>query len=367
MVHIRESFSYSFFVSLQKKILFFLAIIVALLVCITLSVNLLIRSSAVQEKVHQQAEKMLGMPITMGELSFNPFTGFHLSHVSVTNSSQRSVEVTSLDFMPTWKSLLSRYWGSFEKWSGTLRARAVTLNHNFSFEHLKAHLQKGAASFFIDPFSSQIADGKLIGSFSVEEGNGYSPYQLNAQFSEISLKELIKGIPSIEGKVQGTVLMKGILEEPHKKEGEGVLKVTGMKFKPGGSLAQIGQLLGIQEFQLLKFDEAIASYGINPRELVIKSFKLRSSNLMIRGHGAISYEGTLHISALLLISATLQSRLQGLLPVSLLVPSGEVGFVALPFEITGSLDHPHSTLLENVPLPTINSNVQGVIRQLLKF
>lgn len=350
-----------------KKFLYFFAIVVLVLVGITVSVNLVIQSDRIQEKLHQEVEKMVGFPITMGKLSFNPFTGFHLSNIEATDSSRRSIEVISLNFMPTWKLLLSGHWSHLTKWGGTLCARKIVLNHNFSLEHVKAHLKKRVGNFSVDPFSSTVADGKLTGSFLLEEETTSSPYQLNINFADISLKELVKGVPSIEGKVQGTFFMKGVLEDPNKKEGEGMIEVVGMQFKPGGPLAQIGQLLGIEELKLLKFNEATASYAATPRELVIKSFKLRSSNLMIRGHGSLSFEGGLHISALLLLNAKLQSRLQGLLPVALLVPSGEVGFVALPFEITGSLDHPHSTLLEQLPLPSINSNVQGVIRQILKF
>ena len=402
--------------SVPKKILYFFVVVAVALVGATLSINLIIQSASVQEELHQQAEKILGLPITMGKLSFNPFTGFHLSNVAITNASGCSVEIVPLDFMPTWKLLLSRHWSHLEKWGGILRAGKVTLNHSFFLEHLKAHFKKRATNLLIDPFSSQVADGKLTGSFLLQqENNGLlvesaagdekqgvvgaqqrsvyentraastdttqlvapavglckksnlSPYQLNIHFSDISLKELMKGTQSVEGKMQGTFFMKGILEDDSKKEGEGMLEVLGMKFKPGGPLAQIGQLLGIQELQLLQFSEAVATYAITPRDLIIKSFKLRSNNLIVRGHGTISFEGKLHLSALLLMNVTLQSRLQGLLPVAMLVPSGELGYVALPFEITGSLDHPHSTLLEHVPLPAINSNVQGVIRQLLKF
>ncbi len=351
----------------SKKILLFLTIVLIVLTGITISINFIIQSAAVQERFHQQAEKALGMPITMGRISFNPLTGFHLTQIAITDSSHRLLEVTSLDFMPTWKLLFSRYWGSLEKWGGTLRAQKVTLNHGFSLDHLKAHLKKRATNFLIDPFSSQIADGKLTGSFLLDEEKGSSPYQLNIHFSEISLKELMKGVQSLEGKLQGTFYMKGILEDPEKKEGEGMLEIIGMQFKPGGPLAQIGQLLGIQELQFLKFNEAVATYSITPRQLIVKSFKLQSNNLIIRGPGSISFDGTLRLSALLLINAKLQSRLQGLLPVALLVPSDQVGYVALPFEITGSLDHPHSTLLEHLPLPAINNNVQGVIRQIFKF
>ena len=356
---------------LPKKILIIFAIALVTLTAVTLSINLIIQSATVQEQFHQTAQKIVGVPITMGKLSFNPFTGFHLSHVAITDASYRSVEASAIDFMPTWRLLLPQFWGkslnNIEKWGGALRARNVTLNQNFSLEHLKAHLKKRATSFLIDPFSSQVADGKLTGSFLLQEENGHSPYQVNIHFSGISLKELIKGVQSVEGKVQGTFFMKGVLEDLEKKEGEGMLEVVGMQFKPGGPLAQIGQLLGIQELQLLKFDEAVATYAVTSHQLVLKSLKLHSNNLIIRGHGSISYEGTLHLSALLLLNAKLQSRLQGLLPVALLVPSGEAGYVALPFEITGPLDHPHSTLLEHVALPAINGNVQGLIQQIFKF
>lgn len=352
---------------MPKKFLIFLAIFFLALVGVTTLFNLIIRSDGVQGRLQQQAEKIVGLPITMGKLTFNPFTGFHLSNVAITDSSQRSLEVISLDFMPTWKLFLTRHWARLEKWGGVLRARKVTLNNSFSFEYLKAHVKKRATHFLIDPFSSQIAGGKLTGNFLLEEEGLHSPYQLNIDFSGISLKELMKGVSSLEGKVQGTFFMKGTLEEPEKKEGEGTIEVIGMQFKPGGPLAQIGQLLGIEEFQCLKFNKAVSNYTVTTRELIVTSFKLNSTNLMIRGHGTISYEGSIRLNALLLINAKLQSRLQGLLPVAMLVPSGEVGFVALPFEITGSLDHPHSTLLEHVPLPAINSNVQGLIKQIFKF
>jgi len=356
-------------VTIPKKFLIFLVIVIVTLTGITISLNFIIRSDGVQEKLQQQVQKILGVPVKIEKISFNPFTGFHLSRITITTAANSSVDASSINFMPSWKSLLSSFWEAshMKKWGGMLRVSKVTLNNNFSIRHLKAHLRKKSDSFVVDPFSSEVAGGQLNGSFLMQQENNLSPYQLNLSFSKVALKELLKGMESIEGTLQGTFFMKGILEDSNKKEGEGALAANGMQFKPGGALAQIGKLLGIEELQLLKFDEAVATYAVTPRDLVIKSFKLHSNNLMIRGHGAISFEGMIHINALLLVNAKLQSRLQGLLPVSLLVPSGEVGFVAIPFEINGSLDHPHSTLLEHVPLPAINSNVQGVIRQLLKF
>jgi hypothetical protein len=345
-------------------------IVILVLTAITVSVNLIIRSPRVQELCHQKAEQILGVPVTMGKLSFNLFTGFHLSSITITDSSHHSVQASLLDFMPTWKSLMPAHWRRFDKWTGTLNIARVSFNQGLSLQHFKARIRKRSDSFLIDPFSSRIAngsDGKLTGSFLLQEENAHSPYQLNVAFSEISLKELIKGVPAIEGKVQGTFFMKGMLEDSEKKEGEGTLEIVGMQFKGTGPLAQIGQLLGIQELQLLQFNKAIAKYTVTPHQLVVKSCQLDSNNFMIHGHGVISYDGRLHLSALLLLNGKLQSRLQGLIPAASLVPSDIVGFVALPFEITGSLDHPQNNLLQNVALPAINTPVQGLIQQIFKF
>jgi hypothetical protein len=350
-----------------KKIILSLTIALVVLALMTLSIDLALQSGRVHEQFHRQAEKIVGVPLKMGRLSFYPLAQLHLSDLTMTDASHGSLQAFSVDLMPEWSSLFSRCWGNTEELGCVLRIRQLTWNQKFSLQNIKACISKRATGFSIDPFLSRVANGEVAGSFVLQEEQRLSPYQLNISFSGVSLKELMKGVPSLEGKVKGTFSMRGSLNDLEKKEGEGFLKVDGMKFKPGGPLSQIGQLLGIQELQLLKFYEAVAAYSVTPHQLLLKSLRLRSDNLMIRAHGTISYEGILHLNALLLLNQKLQSRLQGLLPATLLVPSDELGFVALPFEISGSLDHPYSNLLEHVPLPALNSNVQGLLQQIFKF
>ncbi|HLB32998.1 MAG TPA: AsmA-like C-terminal region-containing protein [Chthoniobacterales bacterium] len=263
----------------------------------------------------------------------------------------------------------SQFGKQSNEWSGGLRIGKIMLNKQFFLKHIKASVSSTKEGFSIDPLTAKVAKGKLQGALLIQREEGGSAYQLTTQFTEVSLKELMVngGINALAGTVQGKCTLSGILGNSEKIQGFGTLEVMNMQLKPDNFLAQLGQLLRIEELQILKLHEATADYTIIPHRAIVKSLKLSSENLRIRANGFLFFDGALDLNARLLINAKLQGRLQGFLPEGLL-PSAEIGYAEIPFKIRGTVDHPQSDLLSKISLPVINNkNVKGLIQGLLNF
>ena len=408
---------------LSKFFATFLAILLAILLLGTLVINGILLFSSLHENVQKRIEESLSMPVTMGRIYFIPWTGFHLGQLIITDVAHgRSVEAFSISFVPEYRSLMQRastaplsminrllsklayadevqgvdgaqklsvqklldasstgatkqfaaeveFGKQSNEWSGGLRIGKIMLNKQFFLKHIKASVSSTKEGFSIDPLTAKVAKGKLQGALLIQREEGGSAYQLTTQFTEVSLKELMVngGINALAGTVQGKCTLSGILGNSEKIQGFGTLEVMNMQLKPDNFLAQLGQLLRIEELQILKLHEATADYTIIPHRAIVKSLKLSSENLRIRANGFLFFDGALDLNARLLINAKLQGRLQGFLPEGLL-PSAEIGYAEIPFKIRGTVDHPQSDLLSKISLPVINNkNVKGLIQGLLNF
>lgn len=343
----------------------FLLFLILLLVLVTCGINLYLQSSGIKEQLTAQIQVKSGMQCQLGSVVFLPWKGLSLEKVILEDlKSKRSMEASSFSIgMPT----LLRFLRNSTDWNGTIHISDVRINNRLLFSNISGALMRKGTAFNITPFSARLLKGKLTGSFlipNLEEG----AYQLNAQFSGIPLKECLAGT-TLENKiksgtVQGTIALSEVPGNPSLQKGSGTLEFVSTQIESAGFLGGWSSLLPLEEFQVLKLEEAKATYKITPTHVLIESLKLRSQNLILTASGALAFDGLWNLDARLLLNPALQQRLQMIASSLSLVPA-ESGYQAIPFSISGSTTHVQSDLLNKIMVQQATKEVEGVLQNVI--
>jgi hypothetical protein len=238
------------------------------------------------------------------------------------------------------------------------------MNNRVLVENIAATLVRKGTAFNITPFSARLLKGKLQGSLLVPNIKT-GAYQLNAQFSEIPLKECLAGTGFEKrinaGALQGRVFYSGTPGDSRSQGGSGTLEIVATEIQAVGMMGGVGAFLPLEELQVLKLQEAKADFKITPEQVLINSLKLHSQNLILTGSGELSYQGIWNLNAQLLLNASLQKQLQSLVPVTL-EPSSEPGYQQIAFKANGSTTNLQSDLLNKLMMKQVTKEMNGVIQ-----
>lgn len=343
------------------KILFRAAIVfIIAMALLTLGINFAISVYGVKDRIRMQAEQALGMPIQLGTVYFNPFTGLQI--LKLTLSSQKTTIEASSASLNAFTILRQLYTG--KECHGHLRIKKLVVNHLFIFRHVKAETTANKKSFSIDQFTAKIAEGKIEGRVLMAWSDAL-PYQLSAQFSGVSLRELLEKTPLqqsiISGVAQGKINLTGMINNCDAIQGNGTLEILQAQIKPADFLSQFGQLLQIEELKMLTLSEAKTNYKIASDRITIDATRLKSKNLILTARGDCFFNKNLNLDAQLHLNENLQNRLRGILTTQLL-PSTESGYLQIPFSINGSIEHPQTDLLNKMGVQQLQNTVNELIR-----
>ncbi len=341
-----------------KTILFVLLFFVFLI----LGVNIYLRSSGLKEKIRSEAQLASGMAVQVENISFMPWSGLSLEKIMIENPSNRKAFTISSISIPILTIVrLARNSGD---WSGQITLKKVAMNNRVLVENIAATLVRKGTAFNITPFSARLLKGKLQGSLLVPNIKT-GAYQLNAQFSEIPLKECLAGTGFEKrinaGALQGRVFYSGTPGDSRSQGGSGTLEIVATEIQAVGMMGGVGAFLPLEELQVLKLQEAKADFKITPEQVLINSLKLHSQNLILTGSGELSYQGIWNLNAQLLLNASLQKQLQSLVPVTL-EPSSEPGYQQIAFKANGSTTNLQSDLLNKLMMKQVTKEMNGVIQ-----
>lgn len=352
-----------FFSKTISRIILFL-IIAAFL--ITVGINLVIYFSGARERLTQQAELLLGRPVSIGRIYFNPFTGLYIQNISCP-AQKLFIQLSSISLrlFPLFKTITSR-----QDWHDQIKIKKISINHHLILSHFKAEVNRTKESYSVPNFTSKVADGKLQGALIFPPSQSSEPtYYFSAKFTNVSLKEFFKKNDFqkniISGSAQGDISFTGIMNKPETIQGAGMLNILQGQFKPADFLYQVGQLLQIEELQILKLSEAKVNYSIANSHLLINSARMTSDNLMLTANGTCSFNGSLNLNAALLLNEKLQGRLERIVPNQLL-SLVDNGYIKIPFNIYGSTDHPQTDLLSKIGAQQLQNSLGSLIKGFLR-
>jgi hypothetical protein len=213
-----------------------------------------------------------------------------------------------------------------------------------------------------------LAGGKLIGKYRVESAEQPS-FVLGLQLAGVLLRKLVEEAQlepgKTEGVLQGSVSLGGDPRNSDSITGEGHFELVSAKLKPVDFLIKLGELLEIDELQLLKLSEARVDMTIRDERVQVDDIILRSDNLILRGNGPVRFNGKMNLDARLLFNLKLQNQLKGVLGKNL-ADSEDPNYRQIPFTVTGKIDNPKTDLLDKLVGVKVGQDVGGVLINILR-
>ena len=159
-----------------------------------------------------------------------------------------------------------------------------------------------------------LAGGKLIGKYRVES-NEQPSFVLALQLTGVLLRKLAEDAQlepgKTEGVLQGSVNLGGDPRNSDSITGTGHFELVSAKLKPVDFLIKLGELLQIDELQLLKLSDARVDVTIRDERVQVDDIILKSDNLILRGKGPVRFNGRMNLDARLLVQSQASAPTQG--------------------------------------------------------
>lgn len=213
-----------------------------------------------------------------------------------------------------------------------------------------------------------LAGGNLSASYRLDIGKEPS-YALAASLEGVLLKKLVEDAHvepgKTDGQLRGTLNLSGDPRHSDSLEGKGHFELVSARLRPMEFLVKLGELLQIDELQLLKLHEARVDLTIEDERVKIDDLILKSENLIITGTGPIKFNGKLDLDARLLVNAKLQKQLKGLLGNNF-VESEIPEYRQVTFDVTGRVDNPQTNLLDKITGVKMGGGVQGILKNIFQ-
>ena len=213
-----------------------------------------------------------------------------------------------------------------------------------------------------------LAGGKLTGKYRVES-NEQPSFALGLQLDGVLLRKLAEEAQvepgKTEGTLQGSVSLGGDPRNSNSIAGEGHFELISAKLRPVEFLVKLGELLQIDELQLLKLSDARVDLTVRDERVQVEDITLRSDNLILRGQGPVRFNGKMNLDARLLFNLKLQNQLKGVLAKNL-VESEDPEYRQIPFTVTGRIDNPKTDLLDKMVGVKVGQDVGGMLMNILR-
>jgi hypothetical protein len=213
-----------------------------------------------------------------------------------------------------------------------------------------------------------LAGGKLTGKYYVET-NEQPAFVLALQLSGVLLRKLAEDAQieqgKTEGSLQGSLDLGGDPRDSASLTGAGHFELVSATLKPVEFLVKLGELLQIDELQLLKLSDARIDATIRDERVQVDDIILKSDNLILRGSGPVRFNGRMNLEASLLVNRKLQEQLKGVLSKNF-VDSDDPEYRQLPFTVTGRIDNPKTDLLDKLIGTKVGQDVGGMLMNILR-
>lgn len=213
-----------------------------------------------------------------------------------------------------------------------------------------------------------LAGGKLTGKYRVES-NEQPAFVLGLQLADVLLRKLAEEAQlepgKTEGVLQGSLNLGGDPRDSGSIAGEGHFEMVSATLKPVDFLIKLGELLKIDELQLLKLSDARMDVTISDERVQVNDIILKSDNLILRGKGPVRFNGKMNLDARLLVNLKLQQQLKGVIGKNL-VDSEDPDYRQIPFTVTGRIDNPKTDLLDKLIGAKVGQDVGGMLINILR-
>ncbi|MFZ4776622.1 MAG: AsmA-like C-terminal region-containing protein [Terrimicrobiaceae bacterium] len=250
--------------------------------------------------------------------------------------------------------------------TGTFRIAESGVGAFVHPRNVKGTFSWKAGHLVIPDLVADWAGGKLTGVIEVEKGKEFS---VLAGADGVLIKQLaadagINGEGS-RGRLLANGVLRGSAGKPETFEGNVEIALQGARFQPLDIIRQIGELMSIQELQMLELKTAEARLKIRDRKVHAETVVLESENLVLDAKGPVGFDGKMKLQARLLLNERLRKDLSGLLGNNF-KESERPGYEQMPFSITGTISRPKTDLLDKLTGFRIGQDLGGLLKNLFK-
>lgn len=254
-------------------------------------------------------------------------------------------------------------------WTGLLQMSGVAIGTGLFLHDLRAPitLSPNATTLSLDDLTAVMGGGKLEGTFSINLPPSEPGYKATLSLSGATLNHFLDdasfGSSSAQGNITGNLQLSGIAGSGSSMEGNGLLECRDAVIQPADFLRQIGQILQIDELQLLQLSEAKCLFSIHSGTAVVDDLTLHSENLILDAKGPVDANGNLDLQARLLFNEKITSRIGGFLG-SQLTQAPEQGYSQVAFHLSGPPQNPRTDLLDRLTGIHLGGGLGGLLQGL---
>ncbi len=213
-----------------------------------------------------------------------------------------------------------------------------------------------------------LAGGKITGKYLLETGEE-PKFTLALQLSGVLLRKLAEEAQvepgKTEGFLQGSLDLAGDPRDTASLSGTGHFELVSARLRPVEFLVKLGELLQIDELQLLKLSDARVDATVHNERVQVDNVILKSDNLILRGSGPVRFNGKMNLDASLLVNRKIQQQLKSVLSKNF-IDSEDPDYRELPFTVTGRIDNPKTDLLDKLIGAKVGQDVGGMLMNILR-
>lgn len=232
--------------------------------------------------------------------------------------------------------------------------------------HVKGTFRWIDGRLVIPDFQADWAGGQLTGRLETGPDKEIS---ITVAAEGILIKKLADDAGIDGDGSRGSLFSKGNFHgysgRPETFSGRVEVSLQQARFQPLDVIRQIGELMSIQELQMLELKTAEAVFNIHDKKVTADSIVLESENLVMDAKGPIGFDGKLKLQARLHLNERLRKDLAGLLGNNF-KESERPGYQQMPFSITGTVSRPKSDLLDKLTGFRIGQDVGGLLKNLFR-
>lgn len=211
------------------------------------------------------------------------------------------------------------------------------------------------------------ADGRITGTFQLDPALGFSA---TAAADGVLVKKLADDAGISADGARGSLFAKGSLRglpgATESYSGEVEANLQEARLQPLDFIRQIGDLMNIQELQMLELKTAEGRFVIRDRQVVVEKLILESANLFLEGTGPVGFDGKIKLKSRLHLNEKLRRDLGGLLGENF-EDSERAGYRFVPFSVTGSVSRPKTDLLDKLTGFRIGQDIGGLLKNLFQI
>lgn len=251
--------------------------------------------------------------------------------------------------------------------SGQVSIGTIGLARSLFIRDFAAPFSRANGVLTLPEFHGELAGGTLAGNFQFEEAA--SLINLQSALQGVIVPQLLQEAGFSPGRssgiLQGAIKLQGSALMPEALSGEGRFELLEGQLEPIEFIQQLGQLLRIDELQLLRLKEALLDLALAEGDITVRQLSLLTDNLWFRGEGGVDLQGGLDLRGRFLINEKMHRNLGSLLGAPF-GPSEEPGYRELAFNIGGTVQNPRTDLLDRFAGGRIGQEVGRFLQNLIR-